>query len=78
MPRNFFRRIEVVFPILDPALRRWVIDELFAIELQDNENARVLTPGGGYLPVGRPGNKPPFSAQHYFLAAAAQRAHSTP
>jgi polyphosphate kinase len=73
MPRNFFRRIEVVFPILDPALRRWVVDELFAIELQDNENARVLTSGGGYLPVTRAENVPPFSAQNYFLAAAAQR-----
>jgi polyphosphate kinase len=74
MPRNFFRRIEVVFPVLDPALRRWVLDELFGIELQDNESARVLTPGGGYLPVPRAEGAPPFSAQHYYVAAAAQRA----
>ncbi len=76
MPRNFFRRIEVVFPLLDPALRRWVVDDLFAIELQDNENARVLTSGGGYLPVVRGETTPPFSAQNYFLAAAAQRAQA--
>ncbi len=74
MPRNFFRRIEVVFPLLDPALRRWMLDEFFAIELQDNENARLLTAGGGYLPVPRAPDTPAFSAQHYFLAAAAQRA----
>ena len=78
MPRNFFRRIEVVFPLLDPALRRWMLDEFFAVELQDNENARVLTPGGGYLPVPRPAGAPAFSAQHYFLAAATQRAHAVP
>lgn len=76
MPRNFFRRIELVYPILDPALRRWMIDELFAIELQDNECARVLNPGGGYLPVPRPPDAPAFSAQNYFLAAASQRAQS--
>src|SRR5690606_3140820 len=29
MPRNFFRRIEVVYPVLDPVLRRWIVDELF-------------------------------------------------
>jgi polyphosphate kinase len=76
MPRNFFRRIEVVYPLLDPALRRWVTDELFAIELQDNEGARLLTAGGGYLPVPRAPGAPSFSAQHYFLAAAAQRARA--
>jgi polyphosphate kinase len=73
MPRNFFRRIEVVFPLLDPALRRWVIEELFAIELQDNDSARLLSAGGGYLPVPRPANAPLFSAQSYFLASAGQR-----
>lgn len=77
MPRNFFRRIEVVYPLLDPALRRWVVDELFAIELQDNESARLLTAGGGYLPAPRAPDAPSFSAQHYFLAAAAQRAQET-
>ncbi|MCU0792407.1 MAG: polyphosphate kinase 1 [Opitutaceae bacterium] len=76
MPRNFFRRIEVVFPLLDPALRRWVTDELFAIELQDNENARLLTSGGGYLPVPRAPDAPAFSAQSYYLAAAAHRAQA--
>lgn len=74
MPRNFFRRIEVVFPLLDPALRRWVVEEFFAIELQDNESARELGPGGGYLPLPRGADVPPFSSQSYFLAAAGQRA----
>jgi polyphosphate kinase len=73
MPRNFFRRIEVLFPIEEPPLRRWIVDELFPIELQDNENARVLHANGAYVPVARSG-EPAFSAQAYFVAAAAQRA----
>ena len=76
MPRNFFRRIEVVFPLLDPALRRWVTDEFFAIELQDNEFARLLTAGGSYLPAVRPADTPAFSSQQYFLAAASLRAQA--
>jgi polyphosphate kinase len=76
MPRNFFRRIEVVFPILDASLRRWMLEEFFAIELQDNEAARVLDSGGGYLPVPRPADAPAFSAQSYFVAAAGLRAQS--
>jgi polyphosphate kinase len=74
MPRNFFRRIEAVFPLLDPGLRRWVIEELFAIELQDNDSARLLSAGGGYLPIPRAEGAPLFSAQSYFLASAGQRA----
>ncbi len=73
MPRNFFRRIEVLFPIEEPPLRRWIVDELFPIELQDNENARVLHANGAYLPVPRT-SESAFSAQGYFVAAAAQRA----
>lgn len=74
MPRNFFRRIEVLFPIEDPQLRNWVQNELFPIELQDNENARVLKSNGAYLPVKREKSAPSFSSQNYFIAAAAQRA----
>jgi len=74
MPRNFFRRIEVLFPVADPALRHWVQNELFPIELQDNENARELHANGAYLPVNRGLSAPSFSAQSYFMAAAAQRA----
>ncbi len=74
MPRNFFRRVEVLFPILDPALRRWIRDDLFAMALQDNEFARVLQKHGGYTPVSVPEGTPHFSAQAYFMASALQRA----
>lgn len=76
MPRNFFRRVEVVFPVRDPVLRRWVIDELLAMDLQDNENARELRANGGYLPIQRGSKIPAFSAQSYFMAAATERARS--
>jgi polyphosphate kinase len=76
MPRNFFRRIEVLFPIEDPALRQWMVGELFPIELQDNENARTLNSNGAYLPAPRANGEPGFSAQNYFMAAAAERARA--
>ncbi len=77
MPRNFFRRVEVVFPVDDPALRRFVTDELFGMELADTENARELHADGGYLPVARAEGAPAFSAQSYFIAAAQQRAQAS-
>jgi len=73
MPRNFFRRIEVVFPIDDPELRAWFVDEMFPMELQDNRDARQLRPNGAYRPVTRHPNEPTFSVQNYFVAAANQR-----
>ena len=48
MPRNFFRRVEVVFPIEDGNLRDRVQRELLDTVLADNVKARVLQPDGSY------------------------------
>lgn len=50
MPRNFFKRIEVVFPIEDGRLRDRLMGEVLALTLQDNVKARVLGADGVYLP----------------------------
>ncbi|HEY3861327.1 MAG TPA: polyphosphate kinase 1 [Verrucomicrobiae bacterium] len=52
MPRNFFRRIEAVFPIEDARLRLRIREELLAIPLSDNVKAWRLLPSGGYERVG--------------------------
>ncbi|MEN9574956.1 MAG: Polyphosphate kinase [Verrucomicrobiota bacterium] len=48
MPRNFFRRVEVVFPIEDGNLRDRVKRELLDTVLADNVKARVLSADGTY------------------------------
>jgi polyphosphate kinase len=48
MDRNFFRRIELCFPVLDPALKRRVIREGLQSYLDDNSQAWVMTPENGY------------------------------
>jgi polyphosphate kinase len=70
MPRNFFRRVEVLFPLEAPDLRRRVLDEILPVEFQDNENARELYASGAYLPVARRDGGSSFSAQSCFMAAA--------
>jgi polyphosphate kinase len=74
MPRNFFRRVEVVFPIRDTVLRHWVMEEFFATELKDTTNARLLHSNGSYGPVTRRASERAFSAHAHFMAAAARRA----
>ena len=49
MPRNFFRRIEVAFPIIEKALRQRIIQEAFELYLQDNTQAWELQADGAYL-----------------------------
>ena len=48
MPRNLFRRIEVVFPIEDGILCDRVIREILRVSLADNVKARLLGPDGSY------------------------------
>ncbi|HMV06212.1 MAG TPA: polyphosphate kinase 1 [Accumulibacter sp.] len=48
MERNFFRRIELAFPVLDRKLKRRVIAEGLQIYLTDNVLAWELAPDGTY------------------------------
>ncbi|HUJ45405.1 MAG TPA: hypothetical protein VLW52_17555, partial [Opitutaceae bacterium] len=70
MPRNFFRRVEVLFPLEAPELRRRMLEEILPWEFQDNENARELRASGAYLPVDRRNGEASISAQSGFVDAA--------
>jgi polyphosphate kinase len=48
MDRNFFRRIELCFPVLDAGLKRRVIREGLQPYLEDNSQAWVMHPDGSY------------------------------
>jgi polyphosphate kinase len=48
MPRNLFRRVEVVFPVRDPGLRKRVTDDILPTYLADCVKARELGEDGVY------------------------------
>ncbi len=48
MPRNFFRRIEVMFPVEDSRLKSRLTGEIFQVVLNDNVKARQLNSDGTY------------------------------
>ncbi len=48
MDRNFFRRIELGFPVLDPGLKRRVIREGLKPYLDDNCQSWIMDSDGGY------------------------------
>ncbi|WP_020559121.1 polyphosphate kinase 1 [Thiofilum flexile] len=68
MPRNFFRRVEIAFPILDPELRARVRHEAFEIYLQDNTHAWMLDATGHYERLQPAEWELPLSAQHVLMA----------
>jgi polyphosphate kinase len=71
MARNFFRRIELCFPVFDPALKKRVIREGLQPYLDDNSHAWVMNAEGVYeRQRPRRGTKP-HSAQDEALALLA-------
>jgi polyphosphate kinase len=49
MPRNFYRRVEVMFPVEAPALKSHILEQLVPRFLADNVKARMLLPEGNYV-----------------------------
>jgi polyphosphate kinase len=66
MPRNLNRRLEVVCPVSDPSLCRYLKDEVLESYLRDNVNARELQPDGSYRRIIPELNEKPFNSQTYF------------
>lgn len=72
MPRNLERRVEILFPVEEPALKEKLVDILKA-QLRDNVKAQVLQPDGTYAKVDKRG-KEPFISQEYFCKEAIREA----
>jgi polyphosphate kinase len=80
MPRNFQRRVEVMFPVEDDALRDRVVEEILGITLQDNVKARRLLADGTYVRVRNDGSNgsPVIRSQHRFMELAREKAQAVP
>jgi polyphosphate kinase len=66
MPRNLNRRVEVVCPVKDSRLRKYLRDEVLQAYLRDNVNARELQPGGAYERVPVSPDEERFDSQIFF------------
>jgi polyphosphate kinase len=67
MRRNLDRRVEVLFPVEDAALKKQIRDDMLEIYLKDTVNAHVLQPDGTYIRLHPAEGAAPFSAQNWFL-----------
>ena len=73
MPRNFYRRVEVAFPIEDEKLRNEIIKEILPAFLKDRVKARALMPDGSYIRLKSETNETPAQAQLYFRTRSRKR-----
>ena len=51
MPRNFYRRVEVMFPVESAPLKRQILNQIVPVYLSDNVRARQLQSNGSYKSV---------------------------
>ena len=68
LQRNFFRRIELAFPIEDGVLRERLIHEVLTRYLDDNVKARFLQPDGTYRRVQPRRGQAPRRSQFEFIS----------
>ncbi|MDP1674825.1 MAG: RNA degradosome polyphosphate kinase, partial [Burkholderiales bacterium] len=75
MDRNFFGRVEVCFPVLDPELKQRVINEGLRTYLEDNTQAWQMGEDGQYV-CRVPGRARPVTAQQVLLDLLARKTGS--
>ncbi len=69
MPRNFYRRVEVMFPIESSALRKRVLTEIFPAYQWDNCRSRTLRSDGTYERVVPAKDESAYRCQEKLLEA---------
>lgn len=70
MPRNMDRRVESLFPVKHPPIKRRLIDEILGICLLDNVKARQLQADGSYVLREPKPNQPAVRSQVKFIELA--------
>ena len=77
MPRNFNRRVEVMFPIEDAKIRHWIRNDLLASQLLDNVKARDMDSEGAYRRRTPKPGEAPNRTQSRFMERAKERARAS-
>jgi polyphosphate kinase len=67
MPRNINRRVEVLFPVREMRLIRYLRDDVLETYLNDNIKARLMNSDGTYKRMSVKGNTPRLNSQLWLL-----------
>jgi polyphosphate kinase len=78
MPRNFYRRVEVMFPIDSPELKHRLLAQIVPTIMRDNVKARVLRADGTYYRLQRAESEPRHRSQEELMQLAPVTAPTEP
>ncbi len=78
MRRNLARRVEILFPVTDPALVRYLRDDVLRVYLEDNVRARRMRPDATYERLTPAEGQAPVDAQAALLAMHLARRSEPP
>jgi polyphosphate kinase len=67
MERNLDRRVEVLCPVNDPAMRQLLRDAVLEVLLSDTDRAWTLRTDGSYARAAAPEGVPPLNSQRFLL-----------
>jgi len=70
MPRNFKRRVEILYPIKNAELKSRITNEILMTHLNDNVKARLMQSDGSYVRVKRKDGDKPVRSQSELIAIA--------
>ncbi len=73
MPRNFFRRIEIMFPIEGERAKSRIIEEIMPVYLSDSVKARRLLPTSEYVRRQAAQGEKPVRAQQALIELSRER-----
>lgn len=68
MPRNLDRRVETLFPVVDPEMREAIVKDILQVHLQDTAIARMLHCDGTYERIRPAPGEEPLNSQDWMLA----------
>jgi len=67
MPRNLDRRVEILFPIENAAIKKAIISTILPVQLKDNVKNRLMQSNGTYIRTPLAEQEPPLNAQSWLL-----------
>ncbi|MDD1695731.1 MAG: polyphosphate kinase 1 [Methanoregula sp.] len=67
MPRNLDRRVEILFPIENPAIKKAIISTILPVQLGDNLKSRLMQSDGTYIRTPYTEQDPLINAQSWLL-----------
>jgi polyphosphate kinase len=67
MPRNLDRRVEILFPVENTAIKKAIISTILPVQLKDNVKSRLMQNNGTYIRTPIAEQEPLLNAQSWLL-----------